>query len=361
MLYAVILAGGVGTRLWPYSLEQRPKQFLNIIGRLSLLQATQARLAPLVSPAHTFVATQHEMARAVADQLPMIPSSNVLIDPTGCGAASAVGLAALHLRRLDPDASMVVLTADHLIANGDTFRSALAAAERVAAENWLVTIGLRPSAPETGYGYIAQGEALPATGGFDVFRVARFVEKPDRAAAEAFLADGRYVWNSGLSVWKAQVILDEITAYMPTLASELTEIERLHDRSLGTPVAGDTIHRIWPRVVDTTIETGVLAHSDRIAVIPAELGWSDVGSWGAVYDLLPHDAHGNAVVGQHLSPDSTGSLIFSRPEKLIATLGLADMVVVDTDDVLLICPRSRAQEVKQLMTELEAQGHGDLR
>jgi mannose-1-phosphate guanylyltransferase len=256
---------------------------------------------------------------------------------------------------------MAVLSADHLITHGDTFRRTLAAAERVAAENWLVTIGIRPTAPETGYGYIAQGEALPTTDGFDVFRVARFVEKPDRATAEAFLADGRYVWNSGMSVWKVQVILDEIAAYMPTLAAELAEVERLHDRSLGTPAAADTLRCIWPRVVDATIETGVLAHSDRIVVIPADLGWSDVGSWAAVYDLLPHDAQGNAVVGQHLSPDSTGSLIFSRPEKLVATLGLADMVVVDTDDVLLICPRSRAQEVKELMAELEAQGHGDLR
>jgi len=359
-LYAVIMAGGIGARLWPCSLRNRPKQFLDLIGGLSLLQETQARLAPLIPPERTFVSTRQELADIVADQLPMISSSNVLIDLDGSGTASAVGLAAMHLRRLDPDATMAVLSADHLVVQGDIFRRVLAAAECVAAENWLVAIGIRPTSPETGYGYIEQGEALPAPEGVAAFRAARFLEKPDLATAEAFLADGRHAWNGGMCVWKVQVILDEIAAHMPALSAELMEIERLHDRSPGTPAAAQTPQRVWPRVPDKTIEAGVLENSCRVAVIPSEFGWSDVGDWAAIYDLLPHDRQGNAVVGQHRSLDSVNSLIFSKPQKLVATLGLADMIVVDTDEVLLICPRSRAQEVKELTALLNAPGDDEL-
>lgn len=351
-LYAVILAGGAGTRLWPVSYQDRPKQFLDLMSRLTLLQETQGRLAPLIPPMRTLVLTRQEYVSLVAEQLPMVPPGNILVDPEGRGSAAAIGVAAAHLQRLDPQATMAVLAADHRIDQADTFRRALAAAERVAAEEWLVTIGILPTSPQTGYGYIERGEALPAVGEFEVFRVARFVEKPDRAMAQALLSSGRYSWNSGMSVWQVQVILDEIAAHMPMLAAELAEIEQ----SLGTSAMADTLRRVGSRVPSETIEYGVLERSSRVAVIPIAVGWSDVGSWTAVYDLLPHDAQGNAVIGRHLSPDTVESLIFTKPQKLVATLGLDDMIIVDTDDVLLICPRERAQDITHLTVLLEAQG-----
>jgi mannose-1-phosphate guanylyltransferase len=299
------------------------------------------------------VLTRQEFASLVAEQLPMVPPGNILVEPEGSGLAAAIGLAAAHLRRLDPHATMAVLAADHLIDRADVFRRALAAAERLAAKHWLVTIGILPTSPETGYGYIERGEPLPADGEFEVFRVARFVEKPSQATAEVFLSSGRYSWYSGMSVWQVQVILDEIAAHMPTLAGELAKIEQ----SLGTPATVDSLRRVWPRIPRETIEYGVLERSSRVAVIPVAIGWSDVGNWAAVYDLLPHDSQGNAVIGQHLSPDTVRSLIYTKPHKLVATLGLDDMIVIDTEDVLLICPRSRAQEITQLTALLQAQGN----
>jgi len=349
-LYAVILAGGLGTRLWPHSLRRHPKQFIELMSRLTLLQETQARLAPLIPPSRTLVLTRQAFAHIVAKQLPMLSPDNILIDPEGWGSAPAIGLAAAHLRRLDPNATMAVLAADHLIANPDIFRRALVAAERMAAKRWLVTIGIVPTSPETGYGYIKRGESLFADDEFDAFRVAQFIEKPDLTMAQDFLSSGQYSWNSGMSVWQAQDILDEIAVHMPALAATLAEIEQ----SFGTPAMVDRLRHVQPRVPSETIEYGVLAHSSRVAVIPVAIGWSDVGNWAAVYDLLPHDAKDNAVVGRHLSPDTVRSLVFTNPKKLVATLGLDDMLVVDTEDVLLICPRSRAQDVKQLIALLEA-------
>ena len=349
-LYALIMAGGVGTRLWPLSTPERPKQFLRLVGDLTMIQEAQARLLPLIPPERVLVATNREYIDEVARQLPMLPIANVLGEPSGRGTAAAIGLAAIHLRRRDPKAVMAVVTADHAIQNPDHFRDALAAAAEVARQGRLVTLGIQPAYPETGYGYIERGAALPTTNNFEVYAVARFAEKPDRQTAEHFVRSGDYAWNSGMFVWQVERILDEIEAHMPELYDGLRRIEQ----SLDTPDAGTTLDEVWPTFANQTIDYGIMEKAANVAVIPVEFGWSDVGSWATVYDLLPHDGQGNAVVGRHLSPDSSGNLIHS-PDRLVATLGLEDMIVIDTGEVMMICPRSRAQDVKRLVELARAQ------
>ena len=352
--YALIMAGGSGTRLWPHSTAQHPKQFLQLTGDLTMLQEARTRLAPLVPPERVLVATNHEYVELVAGQLPTVPAANILSEPAAKGTAAAIGLAAVHLRRRDPDATMAIGTADHVIREPEVFRRALAAAADVAAQGFLVTLGIRPAYPETGFGYIQRGEPLPTVDGFDLYRVARFAEKPDRVTAEQFVASGEYAWNSGMFVWKVERILAEIEQQMPTLYAGLTEIEQ----SLGTPHATTILEEVWPDLPNQTIDYGIMEHARDVVVLPVEIGWSDVGSWATVYDVLPHDAQGNAVVGHHLSPDSKRTLIYS-PKRLVATIGLEDMVIVDSEEALLICPRARAQEVRQLVAMLRAQGDAD--
>lgn len=356
-MHAVILAGGSGTRLWPCSQRRYPKQFLDLLGRLSLLQATQARLLPLVSAEHTLVVTGEEYFNLVRKQLPAVPLANILVEPVPRGTAAAIGLAAVALRRHDPAAVMAVLPADHTIADAAQLRTILDASEGPARAGWLVTIGIPPTSPETGYGYIEHGEPIPNPLPTEIkaFRVNRFVEKPDRTAAEALLATERYTWNSGMFVWSAGRILDELAEHMPELHAGLAGIEQ----SLGTSQEVDTMQRIWHRLANQTIDYGVLEKSQRVAMIPADVGWNDVGSWDAVYDLLPHDDDGNAVIGRHVSLDTGGSLIVGS-NRVVVTLGMTDTVIVETEESILVCPRSRSQEVKKLVATLEAQGLADL-
>lgn len=352
-LYALIMAGGIGTRLWPRSQVHLPKQFLQLTGELTMLQEAQKRLLPLVDADHVLVATKQDYTGIVADQLPDVPAKNILGEPSGKGTAAAIGLAAVHLRRRDPAALMAVMTADHAIQRPDVFRHALQAATVVANRDWLVTLGIQPAYPETGYGYIQRGEALQSAGQFDVYQVARFAEKPDLATAEQFVKSTQYAWNSGMFVWKVERILAEIERYMPDLYAGLQEIEH----SIDSPQASDVLAHVWPRLASQTIDYGIMEKAQHVAVLPVEIGWNDVGSWSAVYDVLEHDDHANAVVGQHLAIDTRNTLIYS-PDRIVATIGLEDLVVVDSEDVVLICPRSRTQEVKQLVAMISAQRAG---
>jgi mannose-1-phosphate guanylyltransferase len=249
---------------------------------------------------------------------------------------------------------MIVVTADHVIQRPDIFRCTLTAAAAVAERDWLVTLGIQPSYPETGYGYIQRGTPLETVEDFPVYEVARFAEKPSRATAEEFVHSGDYAWNSGMFVWKVERILAEIQRHMPDLYAGLHAIEN----SLGTSNASATLAEVWPRLAIQTIDYGVMEKAQHVAVLPVEIGWNDVGSWAAVYDVLEHDNQGNAVVGQHLAIDTHNTLIYS-PERLIATIGLDDLVVVDTPEVVMICPRSRAQEVKQLAAMFRARQNGN--
>jgi mannose-1-phosphate guanylyltransferase len=347
-LYALIMAGGSGTRLWPRSRRDSPKQFLDITSSRTMLQETYDRIRPLIPPGRIWVITNDSYVGTVREQLPEVSARNVIGEPAGHGTGPAIGLAAVTLNRIAPDAIMIVQTADHLIKDVETFRSVLLAAAQVAAEDHLVTLGIQPSQPETGYGYIHRGEPLGRFNGHAVYRVRRFVEKPDLATALQMLAGGEYYWNSGMFAWRVDVILRELERYMPALYTQLTEIARFID----TPRERAMLERVWAEVANQTIDYGVMERADDVAVVPADIGWSDVGSWATLFELLPLDDNNNVVIGEHVGVETRDTLIYS-PHRLIATVGVQDLIIVDTDDALLVCPRHRAQEVKALVDELK--------
>jgi mannose-1-phosphate guanylyltransferase len=354
-LYALIMAGGSGTRLWPRSRSSQPKQFLDLLADQTMLQEAQARLLPLVPPDRTLVGTGRDFIDLVRQQLPEVPPANILGEPEGRDTAAAIGLAAVSLRSRDPDAIMAVVTADHRIARPDVLRGALAAGAELAAQGWLVTLGIQPTGPETGYGYVERGERLGAVADYAAFQVARFVEKPSRERAEQYVRAGTYAWNSGMFIWKVEAILAELSKHLPDLYAGLQLIER----DLGTPRAQATFDRVWPELPRKSIDFAVMEKTRQAAVIPVDLGWSDVGSWNSVYDVLPQDANANALVGEHVISDSVRCLVYA-PNRLVAMVGVADLIVVDTGDARLICPRERAQDVKQLVALLRERGNLDL-
>ncbi len=347
MLYALIMAGGSGTRLWPRSRGSRPKQLLSLLSERTMLQEACQRIAPLVPDDKIFVVTSEVYTDVVRRQIPQVPTANIIGEPEGHGTAPCIGLSALYLRRLDREAVMAVLTADHYIEKADELRRALAAAAQVAEEGHLVTLGIEPDRPATGYGYIERAEKLAQVGRHEVYRVEKFTEKPDPATAKAFVESGRYYWNSGMFIWKVSVILREFQKLMPQLYSQLMEI----DAALGTAEERAVLERIWPQVENETIDYGIMERAEDVAVIPVDIGWSDVGSWATLYELLPADGEGNVVVGQHIGLDTTGCLIHGS-RRLVATIGLENMIVVDTEDALLICPKERAQDVRDLVEKL---------
>lgn len=348
-LYALILAGGSGTRLWPRSRRERPKQLLDIVAKNTMLQETFDRIRPLIPPERIFVVTNDTYAPLVREQLPRLPAANVIAEPLGRNTAPCIGLGALYLRRVDPEGVMAVLPADHLIQNASLFREVLKVAAKVAEAGHLVTLGIQPDRPETGYGYLQRGELLHTLGDHPVYRVVRFTEKPDKETAEHFLATGQYYWNSGMFVWKVSAILREIEIHLPSLHAHLQLIDQAMKRGEERAV----LEKVWPGVESISVDVGIMEKARDVAVIPLDVGWSDVGSWATLADILPADEEDNVVVGgEHIGVDTTGSLLYST-KRLIATVGLRDMIIVDTDDVILVCPKSRAQDVKELVEKLK--------
>lgn len=354
--YAVIMAGGGGTRLWPLSRQAHPKQMLQLIGDRSLFQTSVERLHGVFPPERIFVVTVSNQAEQLREQCSNVPSENFLLEPLPRGTASVVGLAAVALQARDPQAIMAILTADHFIGNEDRFRDLLLTAHNIAQDGFLVTLGIVPTYSATGYGYIQRGESLGVYQGKQVYRVLRFKEKPNAKLANKMLKAGDHYWNSGMFVWQVDRILEEIHLQMPGLSSGLSQVSK----ALGSPQQSEMIEHIWSRIESQTIDYGIMEKARNVAVIPAEgLNWSDVGSWDALFDVLPDDENGNIVMGgQHVGLDTHKSLVYvDKERRLIVTIGVQDLVVVDTDDVLLICRVDQAQKVRQIVRKLEKVNH----
>ena len=359
-LYAVIMAGGSGTRFWPLSREAMPKQLLRIDGGETLIQQTIARVSPLVPADRIYIVTNKNHAEQIRFQVPEIRKENYIIEPVAKNTAAAIGLAALHIHHHNPDGVMAVLAADHVIRHQDRFLEALKDGCGIARSGYLVTIGIRPTRPETGYGYIEAGEKLEGRNqkseseGVDApvaFRVLRFVEKPDLETAKGYVEAGSYYWNSGMFVWRTGIILNEIGRHMVPLYQALKEIES----SLGKATEESVTGKVFSKLEPISIDYGVMEKSDKVVVIPADLGWNDVGSWTALDEISDRDVNGNVITGNVVDVDSKDSIIYAA-NRLVATLGLKDTVVVDTEDATLVCRKDRAQDVKKIVAELKRRG-----
>ena len=350
--YALIMAGGIGTRLWPLSRQKSPKQVLPLVGERSMFGLAVERLQPLFTPEDVLVVVGRDQVDLLKAEQTGVPDRNYVIEPMGRGTAPAIALSAITLRKRDPQAIMAVLTADHFIGDNEGFREVLVAAGETAAHDYLVTLGITPSSPATGYGYVERGPLLMNATGFAAYRVAAFREKPDLVTAKRFVLSGKHSWNSGMFVWKVERFLNELSRTMPEFYQQLMLIEA----ALDTPEFDRVLNDVWPQVTPQTVDYGVMEKARDVAVIPAEFGWNDVGSWATLLDILEGDDHDNVVRhAEHIAIDTANTLVFGR-DRLVATIGLRDMIVIDTGDALLICPKDRAQDVKKVVEELKQQG-----
>jgi len=351
--YAVIMAGGGGTRLWPVSRRDRPKQMLPLLEEhRTLFQTTVERLKGLLPPERILVVTVTEQAHNLQEQASEIPAENFLMEPLPRGTASVVGLAAIALRQRDPQAVMAILPADHFIRNRDLFHLLIRVAVDVAEKSYLVTLGITPTYAGTGYGYIQRGEAIPERVIYPVYRVSRFMEKPNEEQARVMLSTGDHSWNSGIFIWRVDAILSEIEKQMSGLYASLLEIES----AWKTPKRDEAIRRLWPALKNETVDYGVMEHADRVVVLPAGgLEWSDVGSWDSLFDVLLPDKNGNIVfAGQHIAEDTHNSLVYGNgSERLVVTIGVDDLIIVDSGDVLLVCHKDQAQKVRKVVDNLK--------
>ena len=353
--FAVILAGGRGTRFWPRSRTRTPKQLLDITGNDTMLRQTAARIAPLFPPAHIWAVTNAQQAPAVRRQLHRVPMWQVLAEPAGRNTTAAIGLAAVHIRHIAEDGVMAVLPADHYIANAAKYRAIVRAALQAAkTPGALVILGIPPTRPETGFGYIEFGGRPQHTGGAKVFAVRRFTEKPPLATARRYAASGRYLWNAGMFFWRVSTFMDALRRFQPKIHALLEDLAA----TIATPRYDRALESVYPRMENISVDYAILEPSSRqeigptVSVIPAQVGWSDIGSWEAVYELLAKHAGANVIEGSHFLLDTSGNLVWS-PRKFVAAVGIRDMIVVETSDALLICPRARAQDVGRVVKWLE--------
>ena len=354
-LYAVIIAGGVGSRFWPRSRQNEPKQFLNVLSSESLIQNTFARLQPLIDSEHVRVVTHERYADLTRDHLPALRPEHVYAEPMSRNTAPAVAFAAARLYAEDPDATMVVLPADHAIRNVRAFQDALrVAAEQAQEPGALVTIGIQPTHPATGYGYIQFDSAGRVGDEPKSYPVRTFAEKPDLATAERFLDSGDFAWNSGMFIWRADTILEAMEAYLPEVRAAFRELE--------TAGADDAaVQKAFQRSPKISLDYGVMepaAAQGQVYVVPGTFGWNDVGDWHAVYELAEHDQAGNAVEGNVLLHNTGRSYVRSEG-RLIVLVGVRDLAVIDTADAVLVCKMDQTQQVKNIVDYLGSHGMDD--
>lgn len=353
-VYAVIMAGGAGTRFWPASRAHRPKQLLPLgpDPNEPLLAATVRRLSPLIEPNHVFIATGAHLLDATADAVPLVPRQQLLAEPVPRNTAPCIGWATAVIARSDPDALIAVLPSDQTITDEGAFRATVERALAGARAGYLTTIGIVPTRPETGYGYI---EASTDRVADDVVVAKRFVEKPDRARAEQYLASGQFLWNAGMFFFRAKDMLSVIAENLPPLADGLRKLDAAALRG----AEAEELARLFPGFPAISIDHGVMERAPRVAVVRGDFGWNDVGSWESAWELSRRDEHGNAAPESAILVDAKGNLIrtmSSRHGKVIALVGVSDLVVVDTDDALLVMPRERAQDVRAVVDALKGRG-----
>jgi mannose-1-phosphate guanylyltransferase len=356
MPYAVIMAGGRGERFWPKSRQELPKQFLQLLGNRTMLQKTVDRLQRLVEPEQIYIVTGKVYYDLVRDQVPEVPVENLILEPVGRDTAAAIGLSALAISRRDPSGVMIVLPADHYIADEKHFCEVLESAVAVATPgNALVTLGITPNRPETGFGYIAHGRQKDMVAGNPVYLVDRFAEKPDYQRALEYLANGNYYWNSGIFIWRASLILQEIERRLPELHAGLQQIAG----AFGTGDYEATLLKIFTDLPKISIDYGVMEQAGNVLVLPGDFGWDDVGSWTALESYKEKDARGNCLEGRGVLVDTQNTLVFAS-DKVVATLGVADLIVVEGRDSILICHKEHAQQIKKVISALQEQGYKEV-
>jgi mannose-1-phosphate guanylyltransferase len=349
--WAVIPAGGSGTRLWPLSRAARPKFLLPLVREeTSLLQDTAERVWAMTPPERTLVVCGPAHTVAIARQLPKVPEGNLIVEPSPRGSGPAIILAAALIHRLDPNAIMGSFAADHDVTDRPAFEQAVRTAIRAALDDFLVTIGLTPTRPETGYGYIERSDNVVVEyDGSTAYEALRFVEKPPLETARQYLESGRFLWNASMFVWNCSTLLEVARRLMPDL---LDAIEQIVD-AWDTPDREDTIIRIWEALPESTIDQGIMEKADRVAVVPADIGWSDVGDWHGLGELIEQDSVGNSVRGDIVQVETKRSVVWSETGRLVALIGLENVVVVDTEDALMVIDRERSQDVKKIVGELK--------
>jgi mannose-1-phosphate guanylyltransferase len=353
--YAVILAGGSGTRFWPASRRERPKQLLTrLFGSETLLEQTAHRIEPLIPPGRTYVFTNALLEREIHRLLPQVPPSQIVAEPAARNTAPSLGLAAHRILRRDPGGIMVVLPSDHLIAKPAGFRRVLGAALRWAqVDGRSILIGLKPTTAHTGYGYIRRGPVAARLEGQKIYKVTRFTEKPPPAVAEKLVASGEYLWNGGMFVWRASTLLDNLDRLKPEMARDLRRIA-----GAGAARSRSMLERVYPKLEKISVDYAVVERAKEVYVVAADLGWSDVGSWSEVYALRPKDSASNVRPRRSLCFNSEGNLIVA--DRFVATVEVRDLVIVETADAILVADRHRAQEVGKMVAELERLGRKDL-
>ncbi len=355
MLHAVIMAGGSGTRFWPASRSLRPKQLLALTGQQTMLQSTVTRLDGLMPSERIWIATGKTLADPIAEQLPDVPRGNILVEPCKRDTAACIGLAALALLQKDPDAVMAVMPSDHVIAEPGAFQQALLAADELVRErpDRIVTFGIKPTYPAESFGYIERGEALenhwPAAEGLNLYRVAKFREKPAATVAREYVESGKFYWNSGIFVWSARTILAALNHHQPELARRLQTIQQAWDK----PDFAEILDREFSAIRGISIDYAVMEHARDVVVIEAPFTWDDVGSWQAIARLDGADADGNTVRAKHLGINTSGTIVRSDDDHLIVTLGLRDCIVVRTNDATLIARKQDEESIRQVVKALE--------
>lgn len=352
-LYVVIMAGGVGSRFWPRSKQKKPKQLIRIFGDNTMIQDTANRIGDLIPNDHIYVITNKVQKERILSQLPELPKRNVIDEPYMKNTAACIGLASVVIKKKCPDAVTIVLPADHLINDKVSFINNLkTAAEFAYKSKGLVTIGIPPTRPETGYGYIQFDEKETDK---HIHKVITFAEKPNFSTAERFIKAGDFLWNSGMFIWRVDTILDEINNHLPDLYTALLEIEK----SVDTTEFQNVLLNTYGQLKSISIDYGIMEKSKHVYLIKGTFDWSDVGSWQTVYELSPKDDEGNVKIGDVYAEKTFNSYIFA-PQKFAAVIGVEDLIVINTKDALLICHRDSSQEVKQVVDYLKTKDKNEL-